>query len=215
MEHRATAALRLVDDLVADGKEHFTFAEAVRRVDRSPAATANLLRRMVAAGLVDRVRRGRYAIRPLGVLGTRAAAEDVALAVAAAFAGLPHRIGYRSALDEHDLVTHPSRTIYVACPQRVRTAQLSGRPLRTVVERAAAVGAGAIERAGAKLSDQERALLGAAGPDRRRAAAVAPVDEVVEGMRCRRLVVVLLSWPRPTLSTTSSFDRAQQRRRFG
>lgn len=162
MLHESSVALRLVDDLVADGKAHFTFAEAVRHVDRSSAATANLLRRMVGAGLVDRVRRGRYVIRPFGVLGTRAAAEDVALAVAAAFSSLPHRIGYRSALDEHDLISHPSRIIYVACTKRVRAKQLSGRPLRAVVERAFAVGVGAFERAGAKLSDLERAILDAA-----------------------------------------------------
>jgi hypothetical protein len=55
---RHNTALQLVDDLIADGKMHFTFNEAVPRVGRSPTATANLLRRMVATGLVDRVSRG-------------------------------------------------------------------------------------------------------------------------------------------------------------
>ena len=148
---KQNAALRLVDDLVADGKAHFTFADAVGYVHRSPAATANLLRRMVDSGLLDRVRRGRYVVRPFGVLGTRAAAEDVALAVAAAFSDVPHRIGYRSALDEHDLVCHPARTIHVASSKRIRGGELSGRPLRVVAEQQAAIGVGACERGGCPI----------------------------------------------------------------
>jgi len=84
--------LRLVDDLVADGKTHFTFDEAQQRFGQSPSATGNLLRRMLTAGLIDRVRRGHYVIRQLGVLGTPSVAEEVALAVGAAFAGIPHRM---------------------------------------------------------------------------------------------------------------------------
>ena len=55
---------------------------------RSKTATANLLKRMQTASLIDRVRRGHYAVRQLGVLGTPAAAEDVALSVGAALKGL-------------------------------------------------------------------------------------------------------------------------------
>ena len=84
---------------------------------------------MQTAGLIDRVRRGHYAVRQLGVLGTPAAAEDIALSVGAALKGLPHRIAYRSALHEHDLVVHPARSIQVATDRRVRTRTLSGWPL--------------------------------------------------------------------------------------
>ncbi len=156
------AALRLVDDLVADGKMHFTFGEAVPRAGRSPSATANLLRRMIAVGLVDRVRRGHYVVRRLGVLGTRAAAEDVAIAVAAAFAGQAHRMGYRTALDEQELITHPSRTIYVATTRRVRVKSLSGRQLRAVVEPEPAIRVGAEAWGPSWISSLERALLDAA-----------------------------------------------------
>ena len=80
------AGLRLANDLIANGKLHFTFGDAQRRLGRSAAATGNLLKRMQSAGLIDRVRRGHYVIRQLGVLGTPSVAEDVALAVGAAFA---------------------------------------------------------------------------------------------------------------------------------
>ncbi len=159
-------ALRLVDDVVADGLTHFTFDEARRRLGRSPTATANLLRRMVGHGLVDRVRRGHYVIRNLGVLGTRAAAEDVAIVVAPAFSGHPHRMAYRTALDEHDLIAHPVRTIYVASARRMRVKNLSGRPLRTVSEPEKAIRIGAMAYGGSWISDIERTLLDAAArPD--------------------------------------------------
>ena len=154
--------LKLVDDFVAAGKPHFTFDEAVRHVGRSPSATANLLRRMVAAGLIDRVRRGCYVVRKLGVLGTRAAAEEVALAVAIAFRGQPHRIGYRTALDERDLVSHSARTIQVAATKRMRVRELSGRPLRTIIEREASISIGSVAHGSSRISNLERALLDAA-----------------------------------------------------
>ena len=155
-------ALRLVDDLVADGKAHFTFGEAVDRVGISPTATANLLRRLVVSGLIDRVRRGHYVIRQLGVLGTSAAAEDISLAVGAAFADITHRMAYRTALDEHDLIVHPSRSIFVATCKRVRTNTLSGRPLHTIQEPESKITVGAIACGSSWVSNTERALLDSA-----------------------------------------------------
>lgn len=158
--------LELVDDFVADGKTHFTFDEARRRVGRSPPATANLLRRMVASGLVDRVRRGHYVVRQFGVLGTRAAADDLAIAVAAAFSHRSHRMAYRTALAEHDLLAHPVRTVYVAAIKRMRVKALSGRPLHTVTESEKIIQIGAIARGPSWISNIERAILeSAARPD--------------------------------------------------
>ena len=82
--------LTLANDLVAEGRLTFTFEEVEKRLGKSKTATANLLKRMRTAGLIDRVRRGHYAVRQLGVLGTPAAAEDVALSVGAALKGLQH-----------------------------------------------------------------------------------------------------------------------------
>ena len=163
MSHNShNAALRLVDDLVADGKTHFTFGEAQQRFGQSPSATGNLLRRMLTAGLIDRVRRGHYVIRQLGVLGTPSVAEEVALAVGAAFAGIPHRMAYRTALDEHDLIVHPARSIYVATSRRIRAKTLSGRPLHIVREPETSISIGAIACGSSWVSDVERALLDAA-----------------------------------------------------
>jgi predicted transcriptional regulator of viral defense system len=133
----------------------------------SPQAASNLLRRWREAGLVDQVASGHYVIRQIGLLGTRAASEDVALAVGAFFASLPHRIAYRSALDHHGLVLHPVRTIQVACSRAVAVETLSGRRLQTIRESNATVRIEA-ETAGhgALVSTVERALLdGASRPE--------------------------------------------------
>jgi len=157
-----STGLRLLDELVSEGLTQFTTAEAASRLDRSLAATGNLMRRLVRDGLVDRVRRGHYAIRQLGTLGTVAAAESVLLAVAAGFAHVPHRVAYRTALDHLDLLAHPSRTIQVALTRPTRSKTLSGRRLTVVQESDEALGVGAKQQDGVYISDLERSLLDAA-----------------------------------------------------
>jgi len=163
MQHRQrNTGLRLLDTLVAEGHVQFTAEEAATRLSRSPTSTSNLLRRLLRDGLVDRVRRGCYAIRPLGALGTTVASEDVLLAVAAGFSQVPHRVAYRSALDRLDLLVHPSRSIQVALTRPTRSAALSGRPLTVVLEPESSLSVGAETRSGTYVSDLERALLDAA-----------------------------------------------------
>ena len=120
--------LNLIDSLVAEGKTEFTFDEARAALDRSPTATANTLRRLRHNGLVDRLGRGRYAIRPLGSLHTSAVTDNLALAVGATFGNRQHRIAYMSALADLGLLSHPVRTITVACTTQVRTLAM-GREL--------------------------------------------------------------------------------------
>ena len=153
-------SLQMLDRLVAAGRETFTSAEAGEILDLSPQATSNLLTRLVNQGLVDRVTRGHYVIRPIGRLGTSAAAEETALAVAAVFSGRPHRIGYRSALAHHGLLVRPTRIIQVACSDLVRISHLSGRPLQVINERSSIVDVGAVDAGhGARVSNVERALI--------------------------------------------------------
>lgn len=154
--------LALANELVAEGRSTFTFEEVEKRLGKSKTATANLLKRMEKAGLIDRVRRGHYVVRQLGVLGTPAAAESVALSVGAALKGVSHRIAYRSALYEHDLVTHPARSIQVAAEHRVRTKTLSGRPLKVVIESPEMLDVGRAPWGPSYVSDHHRAVLDAA-----------------------------------------------------
>ena len=156
-------SLKPLDDRLAVGKETLTSRELREELSLSPSAASNLLARWRRAGLVDRVARGHYAIRQLGLLGTRASSEDVALAVAALVGERSHRIAYRSALDLHGLLVRPVRTIQVASPHRFANAAISGRPLQVVFERMETVGIGAEPAGhGADVSSLERALLDAA-----------------------------------------------------
>jgi predicted transcriptional regulator of viral defense system len=155
-----TRNIELLDELAMEGKEVFTTHDVQELGQLSPQAASNLLTRLVHRGLVDRVARGHYVMRPFGALGTRAVAEDVALAVGAFFAGKPHRIAYRSALDWHGLLEHPSRQIVVATDKRPGLRQLSGRPLRVVHERPDRIQIGAVDAGhGARVSSLERALV--------------------------------------------------------
>ncbi len=152
--------LDLLDDLAAQERGGITTAEVRQRLGMSEQSASNLMTRLVDAGFLDRVARGVFAPRPLGQLGTRAASEDIALAVAAAFAQEPHRIAFRSALDHHGLLVHPARTVQVAMPRRVKLERISGRRLQAIHESTRTIAIGS-EHAGhgAKVSCVERALL--------------------------------------------------------
>ncbi len=163
----ANIPLKPLDDRLAIGMTTLTSKELREELDLSPGAVSNLLARWRRDGLVDRVARGRYAIRQIGLLGTRASSEDIALAVAALVEGRRHRIAYHSALDFHGLLTRPVRTVQIASPHRFASATISGRPLKVVFERPGTVSLGT-EPAnhGAAVSTVERALLDAASrPD--------------------------------------------------
>ena len=158
--------LRLLDKLAGEGRTAFTTAEVGNELVLSRQATSNLLTRLIRAGLVDRVSGGRYAIRPLGALGTAAAWDDLGSAVAAVFAGHPHRIGFLSALDQHGLLVRPVRTIQVASSYRPRAATLSGRPLRVIREVPATILLGTEPLGPSRMATVERALLDTAARPR-------------------------------------------------
>jgi predicted transcriptional regulator of viral defense system len=156
----STRYLELLDELAREGKDAFTTHDVAERGQLSPQGASNLLTRLVDRGLVDRVARGHFVMRPFGALGTRAAAEDITLAVGAVFGGKPHRIAYRSALDWHGLLEHPSRRIILAVDKKPGLRELSGRQLRLVLEQADRVGIGAIDAGhGGRVSSLERALV--------------------------------------------------------
>jgi hypothetical protein len=132
--------------LIKDG-----FAERLKEVE--PTAEA-----LAAFGAAE----AGNAIRQLGTLGTTAAAENVLLSVAAGFRDVRHRVGYRTALDQLDLLAHPSRSIQVALAKPTRSETLSGRRLTVVQEPEAALEVGAKKQDGVFISDLERSLLDAA-----------------------------------------------------
>jgi predicted transcriptional regulator of viral defense system len=151
--------IELINSLVAEGRREFTFEEAVAALHVSPTAAANALRRLQDTGLIDRLTQGIYAIRPLGSMGTSAVTDDLPLAVGAAFRDLDHRISYSTALSEHGLLSHPVRTIYVACTRQVRIEKVSRRPLHVVIEKPTTIHLSAEKIGLSWRSTVERALL--------------------------------------------------------
>lgn len=153
-----------LDTRLAKGSPTFASHELRSELGISGQSASNLLARWRREGLVDRVARGRYAIRQIGLLGTRAASEDVALAVTALIDGGPHRIAYHSALDFHGLLVRPVRTIQIASPRPFNGTVISGDlPLRIVRESEGTVRLGSEPAGhGARVSGLERALLDAA-----------------------------------------------------
>jgi predicted transcriptional regulator of viral defense system len=151
--------LVLLDKLAYEGRTGFTTAEVRADLQLSPQATSNLLSRLAAAGLVDRVAGGRYALRPIGSLGTSAVWDDLGSVVGAVFAGRPHRIGFLTALEQHGLLVRPVRRIQVASPYRPRLKALSGRPLQIVREGADKVLLGTEPLGPSRIATIERALL--------------------------------------------------------
>lgn len=94
--------MRLVDGLAAEGRTDVSSDEVRIRLGLSPQAVSNLLTRLERDGLVERVRRGFYLLRPLGELGVAAVSSDrLAEAVVLAVGDRDHRICFRTALHEH------------------------------------------------------------------------------------------------------------------
>jgi predicted transcriptional regulator of viral defense system len=180
-------ALKLLDRFASEGRTAFSAADVRHELGTSPQATSNLLTRWTKVGLVDRLAAGRYAVRPIGALGTAAVWDDLGSAVAAVFAGHPHRIGFVTALDHHGLLVRPALPIQVASPYRPREKGLSGRPLRVVREDDSTVLIGTEPLGPSRVATVERALLDAASRPAlagatRVAEALAAADRVV-GLR--------------------------------
>ena len=78
LDQRFLPALQLLDHAAARGGQSLTAATVREQLGLSPQATSNALARAVRDGVLDRVSSGTYALRPIGMLGTRAASEYAA-----------------------------------------------------------------------------------------------------------------------------------------
>jgi len=154
--------LALANELFAEGCQTFTFNEIVERLGKSKTSTSNLLKRMENSGLIVRVRHGHYIVRQLGLLGIPAVYEDIPLSVGAALRNIPHRIAYRTALYEHELIVHPPGIVQIAALYKLRTKSFSGLPLQIVTESSGKLEIGRIPWGASYISDLHRSILDAA-----------------------------------------------------
>jgi predicted transcriptional regulator of viral defense system len=160
--------VNLVDGLAAEGRTDVSAHEVRLRLGLSAQAVSNLLTRLERDGLVERVRRGFYLLRPLGELGVAAVSSDrLAEAVVLAVGDRDHRICFRTALHEHGLLTRGSQRVQVAVSRRLFVKAVGGRLLESIIESEATIHVGAQSYGTSMISTIERALVESARMPRR------------------------------------------------
>lgn len=175
--------LQLIDALASEGQNSLTSDEVRTRLGLSPQAASNLLHRLTRDGLIEPIRRGNYLIRQLGELGVAATSSDrLDEAVVVVTGDRLHRICYRTALQEHGLLTRPSRIIQVAVNRRLYVQTISARPLESITEPTATIHLGVQTHGVAQISTVERSLLEAAHRPRR-VGGIATVAEALNAAR--------------------------------
>ncbi len=162
----------------------FTTVEFREHYGGTAQSAANALSRAIRDGVVERVARGRYAIRELGRLATHASTEDILLALSPIVAGRDHRIAYLTALEYHSLLLYPQSEVQLAVSSPTRYRKVSGRRLRPVVELPEFLEVGAIEvEHDCRVSNMSRSLIDAA----RRLDLIGGVDVVADALRLAQI----------------------------
>ncbi len=114
--HQQVAPRQIVARLAGEGVEFFTLAdlEAMLGLPNRRAANA-VVRRLARAGLIRRVKPGVYAIAPPADWGGgEATAINWYVAAANAVRDEPYYLAYYTAMELHQMLQHPLRTVFVA-----------------------------------------------------------------------------------------------------
>lgn len=136
---------QLLKALAEDNRAVFSVAEAQRylrahtNTPYTEAATRELLRRLVRSGWAARLGAGRYAIVPLSS-GDLLTPQVNRYVIAREILGeAPYYISHASAMDIHNLLTHPVTEVLVSTPQRLKVREILGTPYRFIYTPAANV----------------------------------------------------------------------------
>src|SRR6266508_4773803 len=107
--------------LAADGTEFFTLADLRERLEVTAPQARQLAYRLTRRNLIKRVKRGLYAILPPADWqeGTGAGINRY-WAAANAVRGEPYFLAYYTAMELHDMLQHPLRTVFVAVTKQHR-----------------------------------------------------------------------------------------------
>ncbi len=115
MDRRANPQ-QIIARLAGEGLEFFTLADLEGRLrlpDRKAAYA--VVRRLARAGLIRRIKRGAYAIAPPADWGGgEATSINWYVAAANAVANEPYYLGFYTAMELHQMLQHPLRTVFVA-----------------------------------------------------------------------------------------------------
>ena len=111
----------IIARLAAEGVEAFTLADLQQRFDLTPKQAGGLAYRLTRQNLVRRLKRGLYAIlEPADWHGGPGLGVDRYWAAANAVRGEPYFLAYYTAMELHDMLQHPLRTVFVAVTKQHR-----------------------------------------------------------------------------------------------
>ncbi len=123
---------QLLKALAEDDRSVFSIADAQRYLSAytnapyTDAATRELLRRLVRSGWAVRLGAGRYAIVPLSS-GDALAPQVSRYVIARELLGdAPYYISHTSAMDIHNLLSHPVTEVLISTPRRLKAREILG-----------------------------------------------------------------------------------------
>lgn len=170
---------RRLAQLAKSGIEVLGLAELTAATGLGDASTRSLARRLIAKGLLVRLRQGLYALPPVLDRGR------IAL-VPAIMKGQPYYLGYSSAMQIHDMTTQPVLQVTVATTRSKRDEVVGGQGFRFVRcarDRFFGLETMELDSALVVVSDLERTIVDCLDKPRYGGG----VSEVSRGMWLRRL----------------------------
>lgn len=180
-----TPLVETVARLAERGEPLMSLEDIGRRLGTDPERTRAVARRLTAAGLLRRIRRGLYAIVPPEEWLDRDTTSLNWYRVATQVVrDQPHYIGYYTAMELHRMLQHPVRTVFVVAPRFHRGFQLGPATVRFVKVAPARIFGHEQRRIDGEVvevSDLERTLIDCVDrPD-----LCGGLEEIVRGLRRR------------------------------
>ena len=125
----------LVLRLSGSGKNIFSFGEAQAIAEKSDEATATLLSKLVRRGWLVRLVPGKYVIVPLEAGLEPIPMADRYVIAREVLAPLPYYVSHYSAMELHQMTTHPVNTVHVTVPRRRTNRTIAGTNYRFIYAR--------------------------------------------------------------------------------
>jgi len=141
MKHNAMSApprtlgqneARLLADLASQDKDIFTAEDARRASGSSAAAVDQLLAKLVKKRWLIRLSRGTYLIVPLSAGEGAEYSEDWFRVAKHLVEPAPYYLSHYSALEIHEMTSHPVLTVYISTPVRRKQKSVAGAEYRFV-----------------------------------------------------------------------------------
>jgi len=125
----------LILKLKEENKSMFDVSEARRITGLSANATTDLLSELVKRKVIARLKPGKYSIIPLEAGLSGEYMENWYVVARELIKPHPYFISYYSAMDIHNMVTQPTRVVYISTPVRRKNRDISSTEYRFIYTR--------------------------------------------------------------------------------